>query len=492
MARMALGGGRRALPGRLGSVWEGVNSTFWFLPGSILTGAVLLCVGTLWLDRRLHGGLSGLPLLLSGGPDAARTILSTVVGSMITVVATVFSLTIVALQLASARYSPRLLRNFTENRGIQFVLGAYIGTFAYALLTLRAVRRSSDGGAYVPHISASVAAVLAFGCVGLLVYLIHHVASVIQASSILQEAHRRTIQSMSHLRDLGTSRRGTSAAAWEEPQEDPFVIRASRSGYVQHVNLEAVADALSVSGRRVLAELPFGPGSFVSAGMPLARVWAPCGLEEGSVEELHLSFYFGRERSFRQDFAFGIRQLVDVGLRGISPAVNDPTTTMQALDRIEAILVALGSKELPEPVRLMERDGGSVMLKVGFYGFDDVVGLAFDELRRSCFAGEQVSVLERLVEVARRTMEANGLPQRRRALWREVYAVARVAPGSLSDPADAAGLLERAAEAGGYLLQTGQVPEVRCGLEEISRLAGGLPGGQKARRAAEAALGGPS
>ena len=165
-------------------------------------------------------------------------------------------------------------------------------------------------------------------------------------------------------------------------------------------------------------------------------------------DELLGAFYFGKERSFRQDFAFGLRQLSDMALKGLSPGVNDPTTAMQAMDRIEAIFVALGGKAMPPRVRDEARNGTRVLVKVGYYGFDAVVGLAFEQIRRAAFTGGQVAVLERYLEVLGRAIDANKPPERRRALWVRAFAVARLAPSQVSDPQDAAELVLGAVKSG--------------------------------------------
>ena len=198
------------------------------------------------------------------------------------------------------------------------------------------------------------------------------------------------------------------------------------------------------------------------------------------------AFYFGKERSFRQDFAFGIRQLSDMALKGLSPGVNDPTTAMQAMDRIEAIFVALGGKAMPPRVRDEARNGTRVLVKVGYYGFDDVVGLAFDQIRRAAFTGGQVAVLERYLEVVGRAIDANKPTERRRALWVRAFAVARLASSQVSDPQDAAELVLGTVKIGERLLGAGvgASPD----LERLSQFSEGLPGDERIREAAESAL----
>lgn len=467
------------MSGRVGPGWRAVRTNFGFVPALCAFGAVALFFATQQLDQVVLTDLDNVPIVFSGGATAARSVLSTIAGSLITVVTTAFSLTLVTLQLASTNYSPRVLRSFAADRGVQTVLGVYIATFLYALLVLRIVRDGEDGsasGAFIPVISTTVAVVLAVVCVGLLIYFIAHVVYLIQSSSIVYRAHEDTVRAMSALDDLlpeGRPEHEEPAPLRARPElrallaGEPCVVRARRSGYVQRLDVEAVAGAVDDGGGKPVAlELPSGPGRFVAAGLPLARVWPARGLRgpeaEGRVRD---AVALGKERSFEEDFAFGLRQLSDIALKGLSPGVNDPTTAMQAMDRIEAILVALGGKALPERVR--EFDGGRVVVEADLYGFEDVAGLAFDQIRRAAFTSGQVAVLERLLEAIGRVLEANRLPERWRALWSRALSVASNAPGGVSDPEDAASLVRAAVVVGAVLRDTELDAPVR---EDVVRL----------------------
>jgi uncharacterized membrane protein len=405
-----------------------LSASFWFIPAGFVAGAVVLFVVTQHLDGTVRADVAGLPVFFSGGPDAARAVLSTIAGSMITAATTAFSLTIVTLQLASSSYSPRVLRSFTADRGVQAVLGTYVATFLYALLVLRIVRTpEGQTTSFTPVISTTAAVVLALLCVALLVYFIAHVVDLIQSSSIVRTAHDDSVRAIDGLEDLppGGKEPEEPTPPRDRPElsrllsEEPLVVRARRSGYVQYLDVEAAARAAAGDteatddDQDAVVEIPFGPGAFVAAGLPLVRAWPK--RNPGSGDEVLGAFYFGKERSFREDFAFGLRQLSDIALKGLSPGINDPTTAMQAMDRVEAILVALGEKALPRRVR--ELDGGRLIVETGFQGFDDVVGLAFDQVRRAAFASGQVAFLERLLEVIERAILANESPARRRALW---------------------------------------------------------------------------
>jgi uncharacterized membrane protein len=476
--------------GRFASFWERLNSNFWFIPGLCVLGAVVLFAVSQYLDQVVKADVASLPIVFGGGATAARSVLSTIAGSLITVAATAFSLTIVTLQLASSQYTPRILQSFISDRGLQAVLGVYVATFLYSLLVLRIIRTpEGQTGSFTPVISTTAAVVLALVCVALLVYFIAHVVDLIQASTVIRTAHVDSTKAINDLEDLPESGKEDPeepAPPRDRPElrrllsEEPLVLRARESGYVQYLNVGEVAKA--VSGKddeeTTIVEIPFGPGAFVSAGLPLVRVWPARKLD--SEDEVYDAFYFGKERSFRQDPAFGLRQLSDIALKGISPGVNDPTTSMQAMDRMEAIFIQLGKKSLP--VRVREFDGGRVIVEAGFYGFADTVGLAFDQLRRSAFTSGQVAVLELLLEVIERAIRANEPPERRRALWARAYTIASSAPDEISNPSDAVNLVLRAVEVARALEGTELEPEVLEDLDDLALKAEDLPGGERVGR----------
>jgi uncharacterized membrane protein len=494
MRRGGKGGGSSG--GKLGTLRGRLGASFWFLPALITASAVPLFFLTQYLDQLTYTYLGQLPIVFSGGATAARAVVSSIAGSFITVVTTVFSITIVTLQLASSSYTPRIMRTFTSDLGVQVVLGAYVGTFLYALLVLRIIRTpESEGASFNPVISTTTAVVLALVCVGLLIYFIGHIVNIIQSSTIVGNIHADTLKSIARLDDLDDAPAKDPDTPEDRPElagllaDDPLVVRAKESGYVQYVAVEDLVEVLTNGTGGVettILEIPFGPGAFVAAGLPMVRVWPARELSPDDEAEVCDALVFDRERTFQQDFAFGLRQLSDIALKGLSPSLNDPTTAMQAMDRIEAIFICLGEKAMPPRMREEETNGTKVLVKVGYYGFDDVVGLAFDQIRRAAFTAGQVAVLERLLEILERALGANHLPERRRALWARAFDVARLAPQQVSDPEDAANLVLAAVGIGEGSLRSGL--NVGPDLERLADLAGDLPGADRVQEAVRGAL----
>jgi uncharacterized membrane protein len=485
--------------GKPSSIWNRVNSRFWVPPTFLTVGAVVLFAVAQYLDQVTPTSLSKLPIAFSGSASAARAVLAAIAGSLITVIATVFSITIVTLQLASSQYTPRLLRSFAADRGAQLVLGAYIATFVYSLLVLRIVRESeSEAATFIPVISVTVAVVLALVCMALLIFFVYHVTNLIQPSTILARIQAETMEPIAKLDDLDGSRAPAKDLSGHPALEGlsaevPSVVLARRSGYIQYMDVDAVVEAAAVGGETRVIEIPFCQGHFVASGLPLVRVWPARRLESASDsdDKALQGFIFGKERSFQQDFTFGLRQLTDIALKGLSPSVNDPTTAMQAMDQTEDILITLGTKALPPRIQEREIRGARVLVKIGYPGFDDVIEVAFDQVWRAAFATGQVIFLKRFLEIIERALLANASTERQQPLWERAFTVAYLAPQQIPSERDAVSLMQRTVEAGAPLLRTELSAAVGSDLEEIAGLSEGLRGGERVREAVDAAWEGP-
>lgn len=185
------------LPTRL---WYQLTSSFWFIPGGIVVAAALLALVAVEADSRFvtDALVRNWPRLFGAGAGGSRALLTAVAGSMITVAGTVFSITLVALSLASSQYSPRVLRNFMRDRANQAVLGIFVGIFAYCLVVLRSIHEN-DHTSFVPPVAVLFGLLLGFGGIGVLVFFIHHIARSIQASQILEAVRVETCDAIDRL-----------------------------------------------------------------------------------------------------------------------------------------------------------------------------------------------------------------------------------------------------------------------------------------------------
>jgi uncharacterized membrane protein len=350
---------------------EYVRGSLWVLP--TLSVLAALAVGSL-LSEISIGPHS--PLAFQGTPDDARTLLIGIAGTMVTVIALLLGLTVVALQLSSTQYSPRLLRNFLRDRPNQIVLSVFVATFAYSAAGLYTVGVSGGNrtGAF-PRLAVSGALVLLFISLGLLVYFADHLVHSLQVDAIMRVVERGT---------LAVIRDGLLPGTPDAPEVPEWAtpIAAQRSGYVQSVRPGRLLAA--AAGHGVCLRLRPRVGEHVVAGTALAWIWAASPRDPAPDPRVFLPVLregvrIGFERTLEQDAALGIRQLVDVACKALSPAVNDPYTAVQAVDHLSVIFCALAQRPLGNHV---VRDGSSAAVIVPGRRFPEYLAVMMGLIRR--------------------------------------------------------------------------------------------------------------
>lgn len=360
--------------------------TFWLLPGAMVLAGVLGAIGLLALDRSgvLPSRLLDSAWLYNGGGTGARTLLGAVASSTIGVAGTVFSITIAALSLAAGQMGPRLLRNFVRDRGNQFTLGAFLGTFSYALMVLRSVRTQSEGE-FVPHLALSVGILLALVCVATLVYFVGHMAGRINVDTVIELVSDDLRSTMQRLAVDKEQPAAPPSSYWR----DAVPVVDSRRGYLQHLDEEGLASW--AAERNTAIRLLVRPGDYVFPGAPIA-VAAAAAKDIG--EAVRNATALGPQRGSAADIDFPVRQLVEVAVRALSPGINDPHTAMSVLDRLGAALCDLVPLHLPTGV-LLRSD--RVILMVPSVDYDGLVDSMFHMIRQN--ARSSTAVLLRLLTV---------------------------------------------------------------------------------------------
>lgn len=343
--------------------WVRLWRPFWVLPSVIIVLATVAGVFLPEVDRRLD---DQLPYFFPGGPSGARDLLGTIAGAMISVTGLVFSITMVVVQLASSQYSPRVLGDFLSSRVTQVTLGIFAASFTYALTVLRSVQgESGEGGAFVPQVSVTIGFLLVLASVGMFLAFIHHITNSIQVSSIVSHLGDATARVVDrYLPDPDTPGSRVGLRGWEPgPDLTGQVLTAVEHGSVvevDHRRLVAWAQE-----RDVIVEVLLRVGDFVPEGAPAVTVWRKAGavdVDEDALRPLRGMVVVEQDRFFNQDPAFGIRKLVDIAERALSPGINDPTTAVQVLDELHRILRRVVVRaELPalvsceDSVRLVHR-----------------------------------------------------------------------------------------------------------------------------------------
>jgi len=336
-----------------------IDGSYWFLPALLSLGAVMLAAATLWLDSRGAGAwLDRSSWIDAADAEGARNLLNVIAGSMITVAATVFSITIAAVVYASGSYGPRLLNNFMEDRGNQLSLGTFIATFIYAVMVLRAIGGSEqaatvDSPDVVPQLSLLIATVLMALSIGVLVYFLHHVPASIRINSVIQDIGGRL------LHDIAQRFPEAEPADCAPADHSGRPVMARQTGYIQIIDFAGLKSAAREYDVRLT--LGLRTGDFAHRGVPLVRVrgadgQAPAAIEDALVAAIHDAFAYGALRTPAQDLEFLIDELVEIALRALSPAVNDPFSAVTALHWLSAAMAELGRRNLNQGPEQSEDD----------------------------------------------------------------------------------------------------------------------------------------
>lgn len=321
-------------------LWENTRASYWFVPGLMMIGALVLAVISESLDRHPVFLPSFLPAqLLTADPGATRSLLSVVAQSVITVTGVMFSMTVVAVSFASANFGPRLIGNFMRDRGTQFSLGTLIATFVYALATLRSVQNAGDDVAgFVPVLSVSLALLLTLCSVVVMIYFIHHVPEMINLENLCHNLGRRLRDDLIRLRgkEAGEDSRAAPGDTWLEDAEEeaayPILLRDG--GYVQTVDFGRLRRL--AQDHDLYIDIRATTGAFTHPHRPALMVWAPEPPSRKLREALHGCFAVGSGKTETQNVLFLAQQLVEIIARALSPSVNDPYTARSCLNWLHA------------------------------------------------------------------------------------------------------------------------------------------------------------
>ena len=416
-------------------LWSNLRSSFWFTPSLIVVFSVALAAALIETDSAGNDRwLAQWPRLFGAGAEGARGMMSTIAGSMITVVGVTFSMILVVLALASSQYTSRILRNFVRSRVTQFVLGIFAGIFTYCLIVLRTIR-SGDESAFVPNLAVFFGFVLALGGVGTLMFFIHHIASSIQVSNIIASAAQEAIATIDRLFPEKLEQKPGEEE--ENPTPRPLFERnwhtvpAKSSGYIQSVNNAALLRL--ARDEKTIISMEHGIGEFVVQNTTLASIALEDPPDRETIAALQAGFSISRHRTVEQDPAFGIRQIVDVALRALSPGIVDTTTAVMCVDYLTVILARIAPRQFPSSYRCEEEE-----LRVIAKGpsFEDLLAESFDQIRNS--AKGDVAVMSRMLGAFQILAGFTGSPKRREAIRDQAQLIAELAERTLKSSHDRA------------------------------------------------------
>jgi uncharacterized membrane protein len=385
-----------------------LHSSFWFVPSLMVLASILFALGVLEVDNRYATSLyNDWPRLFGAGPDSSRGMLSTIASSMISMMTVVFSMTLVTLALASSQYTSRIMRNFMRSRTTQVVLGMFAGIFTYCLIVLRTIR-SGEGEEYIPSLAVVAAVALAVIGVGVLVFFIHHIASSIQASNIVGSVADETILTISKLfpEEMGEGKEDS-----DENDISPYAkpIHVDKSGYIQNIGEQTLFD-LACKWNTII-KMNYGIGDFVVIGMPLVFVTDNLDVTHEMEIKLLEAFSIRRYRTIEQDPLFGIRQIVDVAMKALSPGINDTTTAILSINYLTAILANLSHRKIPSNYRYSEK---KLRVIAKAPNFEKFLHESYDQIRSN--AKGNVAVIKDLLFSIEVLTQLNRSPIRRHLL----------------------------------------------------------------------------
>lgn len=420
-----------------------MRGSLWVMPAVAVLASIALALVLDHVD--VQGPLGRV--LFTGDASGARAVLTTVVGSVITVTSLTFSITVVTLQLASGQFSPRLLRTFLRDPGTQAVLSVLLATAAYGLTVLRSVGSLAVGVAGVPQLSVTIAYLYVLASLAALVYFLQHIAGEIRVDNMMRKVRAETRAAVERvfpdeLQEDADSRVHEELSS--EPPDHAVMVEARRSGFLQFVDVDQLLDVAREREQVLLLEPAVG--DFVVQGTPVAWAW-PVELGATTPDAMTLAKAVDRaltlsnERTIEQDVPFGLRQLADIAAKALSPGVNDPTTAVHALTHIDDLLSLLARRRVGHDGR--RDDAGRVRVVVPRCHFPELVELGCGQVRR--YGGAEPAVLVALLRALQHVAGSCRTGPQRAAVHHQLELTLAAARRGVADKADLR-LVEQQAE----------------------------------------------
>ncbi len=373
-----------------------------FLVRPLTIALALGCAGAIfsWLEETYPTFSDIVPRTLfpsHSDPQVAQFILGGIAASIMTVVSIVFAILLMTLTLASMQFSPRIIVSFTRDRVTQWTLGIFLGTFSYCMAALPAARQIPQP--FAPVATVMGAMLLALACVSWLLFFIHHISQAISVSHIVDRIASETEVMIDEMMPWPHRLNAMEDPQLLEPNTWETPLTSSKSGYIRFIDTARLV-ALAKS-YHVKVHLVRRVGHFVPAGTTLFMVYRGNRLSDDQREELLGTVDLGPSRTLQQDVEFGVLQIVDIALKAISPAVNDPSTGVSCVDQLSRILIRFASREPPAP--LLYDPPGVVRVSIPWIDFGGLLTSAFEQIRMYAKGDIAVSLrmLRALSDIAR-------------------------------------------------------------------------------------------
>jgi uncharacterized membrane protein len=322
-------------------------------------------------------------------PQVSQIILATIAASIMTVVSIVFAILLMTLTLASMQFSPRILLSFVRDRVTQWTLGIFLGTFAYCMAALPAAR--SLPHPFAPVATATCAMLLAVLCVAGLIFFIHHISQAISVNHIVDRIAGETEGVIDEIMPDNRRHAYDPAGVPFDDNRSESLVASDRSGYIRYVDTGRLVDLAKKFKLRIF--ILRRVGHFVPAGIPLFSVSPQERAGPERIELLRSAFDIGPTRTLQQDVEFGVIQIVDIALKAISPAVNDPSTAITCIDQLGRIMIRFVSRN--EPDSLLCDPPHVVRVVVPWITTDELLDTVIEQIRH--YSASDIAVSLRLV-----------------------------------------------------------------------------------------------
>ncbi len=394
-------------------LWDSLKSSYWFIPLVMMVLAIMLWLITSTLDHQLSTrDKKTIAWLYLSDADDMRTLLLTIAVAIIGVVGVVFTIIMVPLSIAASQFGPRLLRTFLRDSGTQVTLGVFTSTFIFCMVVLLQLSHGSKQP--LPQISVNVALLLGLISFGTLIYFINHIAVSMQAPVVVAKVSKELHVAISHdLPDTLDNAAGVSSSneynLLPDPQALHSVALAKKSGYLQVRDDDALLRL--AEKRNLVFKLLYEPGNFVTEGRPLVQIW-PGKNDDSLNEAINAAFVPGIQRTLVQDVTFGINELVEVAIRAMSPAINDPFTAITCLDWIGSALCRICVRRFPKALLFDNKEQLRIIRSP--VTFTDLANAAFNQIRE--YGRGSTAVTLRLMETIQLVMRCAITDEQREAL----------------------------------------------------------------------------
>lgn len=360
------------LPDRIKNLWQQLLGSYWFIPTTCVLAGILLAPLFIYIDQQFdRATIKDIRFAFTGDDASARSIMTTIAGAVLGVAGTTFSITIAVLSMASSQFGPRLLRNFLTDTSNQFVLGAFIGTFSYSLLVLKAIHKY-DVGSGVPQLSVTFAIIMAVICALLLVYFIQHMVHAIQASHVIQGANNDALANIHYwYSDHCEIEHQRNVAHNSDIEQHHFwrmvPMHAPSSGYLQHIFFETLVNLAKDYGGVVRLHTKLG--SFVTDKNIIGYFYQRPAEHKSYLQKTKTSYlavmprmpdglfwqrlakclHFERQTAYSDDIASSLGQVTEIAVRALSPGTNDPKTAVNCVQSLTICLSHMMQRQPPSP-----------------------------------------------------------------------------------------------------------------------------------------------